>query len=87
LKALIEHDVAKPYDGSLAEAAKHVKAKCTIMVERQDHLCNPAPATEFSKLLNAKLVVLESDLGHVGVADFDDPQIKQGIQDELAGAD
>jgi homoserine acetyltransferase len=87
LKALIGHDIAKPYNSSLAEAAKLVKAKMTIIVEKQDHLCNPGPATEFSKLLPAKLIVLDSDQGHIGSANFDDPAMKQGIQDELAGVD
>ncbi len=85
LKALIAHDIAKPYNGSLAEAAKQVKAKMTIIVEQQDHLCNPQPAMEFSKLLPAKLIVLNSDAGHVGAGNFDDPDMKKGIEDELAG--
>jgi homoserine O-acetyltransferase len=87
LKALISHDIAKPYGSSLAEAAKQVKAKMTIIVEKQDHLCNPEPATEFSKLLPAKLVVLDSDMGHIGSGNFDDPIMKQSIQDELAGGE
>jgi len=85
LKALLDHDIAKPYSGSLAEAAKQVKAKMTIIVEQQDHLCNPQPATEFSKLLPAKLIVLNSDAGHMGAAEWDDPAMKKGIEDELAG--
>jgi homoserine O-acetyltransferase len=87
LKALIAHDIAKPYNSSLAEAAKQVKAKMTIIVEKQDHLCNPQPATEFSKLLPAKLVILDSDQGHVGSGNFDDPVMKQSIEDELAGGE
>jgi homoserine O-acetyltransferase len=85
LKALIDHDIAKPYNGSLAEAAKQVKAKMTIIVEQQDHLCNPAPSIAFSKLLPATLVVLNSDAGHMGAAEWDDPAMKKGIEDELAG--
>jgi homoserine O-acetyltransferase/O-succinyltransferase len=85
LNALIGHDIAKPYNGSLVDAAKQIKAKMTIIVEKQDHLCNPAPAIEFSKLLQAKLIVLDSEAGHVGAANFDDPAIKQAIADELAG--
>jgi len=85
LKALIDHDIAKPYNGSLAEAAKQVKAKMTIIVEQQDHLCNPQPAMAFSKLLPATLVVLNSDAGHMGAAEWDDPAMKKGIEDELAG--
>jgi homoserine O-acetyltransferase/O-succinyltransferase len=85
LKALISHDIAQPYNGSLAEAAKQVKAKMTIIVEKQDHLCNPNPAMDFSKLLPAKLVILDSEMGHLGAAEFDDPDMKKGIRDELEG--
>jgi len=85
LKALIAHDIAKPYNSDLAQAAKQVKAKMTIIVQKQDHLCNPQPAMDFSKLLPAKLVVLDSDQGHLGAADFDNSMMKQAIVDELAG--
>lgn len=87
LKALLDHDIAKPRNGSLPEAAKHVKAKMTIIVEKQDHLCNPEPAIEFSKLLQCKLVVLDSELGHIGSANLDDPMMKEAIQTELAGGE
>jgi homoserine acetyltransferase/lysophospholipase L1-like esterase len=84
LKALIAHDIAKTYNGSLAEAAKQVKAKMTIIVEKQDHLCNPQPATEFSKLLPARLIVLNGESGHADAGNFDDPALVKGIEDELS---
>jgi homoserine O-acetyltransferase len=69
----------------MQEAAKHIQGKMLIIVSKQDHLVNPQPAIDFSKLLPAKLVVLDSDLGH-GAANFNDPQIHQSIVDELADA-
>jgi poly(3-hydroxyalkanoate) synthetase len=67
----------------MQEVANHIKAKMLIIVSKQDHLVNPTPAIEFSKLLPAKLIVLDSNKGHLAVS-FGDPQMKQGIIDELA---
>jgi len=41
-------------------------------------MVNPAPAIEFSKLLPAKLVLLNSDGGHLA-PNFGDPQVKNSI--------
>jgi homoserine O-acetyltransferase len=83
-KAVIGHDISKAYGGSMQEAAKHVKAKMLIISSRQDHLVNPAPAIEFSKLLPAKLLVLDSDRGHVA-PDFNDPTMQTAIVTALEG--
>jgi homoserine O-acetyltransferase len=77
ITAIIGHDISKPY-GSMQEAAAHVKAKMLIISSKQDHMVNPAPAIELSKLRHAKLVLIDSDLGHL-ISNFDDPQIKAGI--------
>ncbi|HZY35663.1 MAG TPA: alpha/beta fold hydrolase [Mucilaginibacter sp.] len=81
--ANIWQDISKTYGGSMQEVANHIKAKMLIIVSKQDHLVNPTPAIEFSKLLPAKLIVLDSNKGHLAVS-FGDPQMKQGIIDELA---
>ena len=83
VKAVIGQDISKAFGGSMQEAANHIKAKMVIIVSQQDHLVNPAPAIEFSKLLPSKLVILNSDKGHLAVS-FDDPQMHQAIVDELA---
>jgi len=83
VKAVIGQDISKAYGGSLQEAANHIKAKMLIIVSQQDHLVNPEPAIEFSKMLPSKLVVLNSEKGHLAVS-FDDPQMHQAIVDELA---
>ena len=41
-------------------------------------MVNPGPAIEFSKLLPAKLVVINSDLGHLAPS-FGDPEVKNSI--------
>jgi homoserine O-acetyltransferase len=78
INAIIGHDIGKYYNGSLTEAAAHIKAKMLIISSQQDHMVNPVAAIEFSKLLPAKLVLVNSDKGHVAT-NFTDPQIKDSI--------
>ena len=42
-----------------------VKAKVLVVVSKYDHVVTPGPATEFAKLLGAKLIELDSDCGHL----------------------
>jgi len=63
LEAIINHDVAA--GGSMADAAKKVRAKVLVVASEQDHMVNPAPALEFAKLLGAKTLLLASDCGHL----------------------
>jgi homoserine O-acetyltransferase len=65
LEAMLTLDIAAPFHGSMSEAARAVKAKVLVVASRQDHMVNPAPALEFAKLLNATLVLLEGDCGHL----------------------
>lgn len=83
-KAVIGHDISEPYGGSMQETAKQVKAKMLIISSKQDHLVNPAPAIEFSKLLPAKLLILDSDRGHVA-PDFNNPAMQTAIVSALEG--
>ena len=84
ITAVIGHDISKNFHHSLQEAAAHVKAKMLIISSEQDHMVNPNPAIEFSKLLPAKLVLLNNSKGHL-VADFNNPEIKDKIIELLAG--
>jgi homoserine O-acetyltransferase len=83
IKAIIAHDVSTPYHNSMKEAAARVKAKMLIISSVQDHMVNPNPAIEFSKLLPAKLVLIDSINGHLAV-DFNNPQMKDSIAKLLA---
>ena len=47
------------------ESAKTVKARVFVVVAKYDHVVTPGPATEFAKLLGAKLLTLDSDCGHL----------------------
>jgi len=82
ITAIIGHDISKPFNGSMQDAAAHVKAKMLIISSKQDHMVNPAPAIEFSKLVPAKLVLIDSDLGHL-ISNFSDPRIKDSIASML----
>ena len=50
------------------DAAKTVKAKVLVVVAKHDHVVTPGPATEFAKLLGAKLLTLDSDCGHLATS-------------------
>lgn len=65
VQAMMAHDVSAPFEGNMEQAAKTVKAKMLVIVGRQDHVVTPGPAMDFAKLTNAKLLVLESDCGHM----------------------
>jgi homoserine O-acetyltransferase len=78
INAVIGHDISKSFNGSMKEAAAHVKAKMLIISSQQDHMVNPNPAIEFSKLLPAKLVLINSELGHIAPG-FSDPEVKNSI--------
>ena len=83
LNAIINHDISKNFNNSLEEAAKHIKAKMLIISSLQDHMVNPAPAMEFSKLLPAKLIVLNDEKGHQA-PNFFNPVIKDAIAEILS---
>jgi homoserine O-acetyltransferase/O-succinyltransferase len=84
LNAIIGHDISKDFNNSLEEAAKHIKAKMLIISSLQDHMVNPTPAIDFSKLLPAKLIVLNDEKGHQA-PNFFNPEIKDAIVEVLAG--
>lgn len=65
LEAMIAHDVATPFGGSLARAAAEVRARMLVIVAEKDPMVNPSTAIEFAKILGAPLVVLDGDCGHL----------------------
>ncbi|MCC8423868.1 alpha/beta fold hydrolase [Mucilaginibacter sp. UR6-11] len=82
--ALEGFDIAKDYNGSLKETAAHVKAKMLIIASAQDHIVNPAPAIEFAKLTGAKLVVIDSDAGHLA-GNFGNAEARKAMVEILTG--
>jgi homoserine O-acetyltransferase len=64
LKAIMNHDIFKPFGGSPEKAARLAKARTLIVIARQDQLVYPEPARTFGALLKAKTFELGSDCGH-----------------------
>jgi homoserine O-acetyltransferase len=65
LEAMLAHDVAAPFNGSLARAAAEVRTQLLVIVAEKDAMVNPAPAIEFAKLARAPLVSLDGGCGHL----------------------
>lgn len=65
VQAMLQLDVSREFGGSLEHAARAVKAKVFVVVAKYDHVVTPGPATEFARLLGAKLLDLEGDCGHL----------------------
>ena len=65
LEAIMGLDVSMPFGGSMEKAAAAVKAKVLVIVGRNDHTVTPGPALTFAKLLNAEVLELQGDCGHV----------------------
>ncbi len=64
LHAMIEHDVAAPYDGSLERAASRVQAQLLVVVGLTDHVVTAGPALEFARQLEARALEFGNDCGH-----------------------
>jgi homoserine O-acetyltransferase len=75
-QAMIAHDVSAPFGGSMDRAAAAVKAKVLVVVSLSDHMVTPGPALDFARLLNAEVLELRSNCGHIA----------PGCETEKAGA-
>jgi homoserine O-acetyltransferase len=60
------------HSGSIDDAENRVKARVLVVVAAQDHMVNPLPAEDFAKAIGAKVIVLESDYGHISFANGGD---------------
>jgi homoserine O-acetyltransferase len=67
IRAMIAHDVAAPYEGSMERAAARIEADVLIIVTPEDHVVTPAPALAFAELLGAEAIQLPNDCGHNGL--------------------
>ena len=54
IQALLSMDLTASFGGSLERAAAAVHAQSLVIVNRQDHLVNPLPASTFANLLPAR---------------------------------
>jgi len=65
VQAMMSLDVTTGFAGSFERAVAAVKAKAFVIVAQFDHVVTPGPAMEFARLKGAKLLVLDSDCGHL----------------------
>jgi len=81
LEAMIAHDVAQ--GGDLKQAAARVRAQTLVIVATHDHMVHPAPARDFARLANLKLIELTSDCGHLAIS-CEEPLLAQAVRQFLA---
>ena len=67
LKAIMRHDIAKGFNGSMEEAANSINAKLFLIISETDLLVNPIETKKFAKLTNAKTLILNNNCGHLAV--------------------
>jgi homoserine O-acetyltransferase/O-succinyltransferase len=64
-QAMMSLDVSDAFSGSMKRAAAAVKAKVLVVANDTDHMVTPGPALAFAKLLNAEVLELNNDCGHL----------------------
>lgn len=85
LKAMLRHDVTRPFDGSIADAAAAVEADVLVITVQQDHMVNPRPARRFAEALEARHLSLETPCGHLGLGckqDIVSTTVRQFLHDQ-----
>lgn len=65
LQAMLAHDVARHFDGSMEKAAAAVQAQVLNIVAIQDQMVTPTPAINFAALLGAETLAVETNCGHM----------------------
>ncbi len=67
LRAMQQHDLFKPFGGSMAETAKHIHAGVLFILSESDHLLNPASARRFAPFIHATVMMLSGKDGHLAI--------------------
>ena len=62
--AIVGHDIAQRFEGSLERAAAAVKAELLVVSTWADTEVNPKPAFEFARLARAEVLELNGRCGH-----------------------
>jgi homoserine O-acetyltransferase len=65
LKAMMSHNIFKPYAGNLETTVAAVKAQVLIVIAKQDGMVNPEPARAFARVLGCNVIELFGDSGHL----------------------
>ena len=64
---MINFNISEGFNGSLKKAAEAIKAKVFMIVSSTDHILNPQPAIDFAQMLNAEIMILENNCGHLAI--------------------
>ncbi|MBN8578127.1 MAG: alpha/beta fold hydrolase [Cytophagales bacterium] len=65
LNAMIGHDIYKSLGTPISAINELIKAKTLMIVFKTDHVVNPGPSVELSKLIGATLAQLDNECGHL----------------------
>ncbi len=82
-EAMMALDVSAPFGGSMEKAAQAVRAKVLVIVNATDHMVTPGPALEFGKLLNAEVMELNNECGHL-LLECEPAKVNAAVADFLA---
>jgi homoserine O-acetyltransferase/O-succinyltransferase len=82
IQAMMQHNVSFNFNNDMKKAAGVVKAKVCMILSTQDHMVNPHPAMDFSKLINAETLILNNNYGHYG-ADCEAEKVNKVITEFL----
>ena len=67
LNAMESYNIYKHHNNSVSETAKHIKAEVFFILNKTDHMVNPAPALKLAKELNSNVLLLDNNCGHLGI--------------------
>ena len=65
VRAVLSHDIYKPFGGSLERAAKAVQAKAFVAFPEEDRIVYSGPAEAFAAALKAETFRMPGDCGHL----------------------
>jgi homoserine O-acetyltransferase len=82
LNALIGQNIYVNKDGTPNKLNELIKAKVLLITTTQDHMVNSAGSVTLAKELNAPIVILESNCGHLAILCEAD-KIKKAVKDFL----
>lgn len=67
LEAMSTHNIYKDHDNSVRETSKLIKAKVFMIVSMTDQLVDPTTSLELADALNAQVLELTNNCGHLAV--------------------
>ena len=83
IQAMMSLDISEAFGGSLAEAAKTIRARLFVIVSKTDHVVTPGPALELAGILKSKVLELDNPCGH-GAMNCDQSRVNAAIGEFLA---